>query len=508
MPNTALRVTKALLLFLIGFSTQARGAPVDSGPVREGMERLIAYLDSALYRDIATWEEHLVLTYRKVQGRAPGLRDAAILTLLHRDIALPRSAVLSHALRGNRPKPSWEQCRALIPRFHPEDLVPDPATQREANRLKSAIKGKLRTLLGEADHLGTARKSSTIPVIETESQPFEEYQVYFGYLHAHSALSDGEGDPLDAYAFARDQGQLDFFALTDHGEMLALWPWQDKWAQLVDAAEANYEPGTFVSLWGFEWSNPLLGHMNVFNSAEFTGALETFRLLEMYDWIVDRPETFAQFNHPGDYDLLGIEFLHLLGYPPVREQVVGIETWNGDYSFDDYFYGGGYNTGPSYLDEANRRGWRLGALGSQDNHQQDWGVKNDFRTAVLARNLTREEIIEAYRNRRFYATEDKDLMLDLRSQGYPMGSRLTGMARSFEVHACDGSGDSFEEIRFYRNGQLRETQPVSGTCVDATFTDLSFLSDSYYVIVRQSDDNDSNGRPDEAISSPIWYSAR
>jgi len=185
--------------------------------------------------------------------------------------------------------------------------------------------------------------------------------------------------------------------------------------------------------------------------------------------------------------------------------MVGIETWNGNKNFDEYYYGGGWETDFSYWDEGNRQGWYLGALGAQDNHHADWGTLNEFRTVVLALALTREDIIDAYRNRRFYATEDSDLYLDFRCEGYPMGSRLSGVRRGFTVRAFDKGGDSFEEVRLYRNGNLLRTRAVSGNRIKVQFWDVSHTHPAYYyVIVRQTDDNDHNGRKDEAITSPIW----
>ena len=49
------------------------------------------------------------------------------------------------------------------------------------------------------------------------------------------------------------------------------------------------------------------------------------------------------------------------------------------------------------------------------------------RVGVLAESLTREALLSAYRNRRFFSTEDKDLALDVRASGFPMGSRLVGV---------------------------------------------------------------------------------
>jgi hypothetical protein len=155
----------------------------------------------------------------------------------------------------------------------------------------------------------------------------------------------------------------------------------------------------------------------------------------------------------------------------------------------------------------NLRKWYLGSLGGQDNHSKHWGIRNEFRTAVLAEKLTRESIIDAYMNRRFYATEDKNLHLDFRCQGYPMGSRLSGVLREFSVQAWDDdSGDIFREVRLYRNGKLVETKSLPGqNFIEVVFSDPLFSRAAYYyVIVGQYDDNDENGRNDEAISSPIW----
>jgi hypothetical protein len=124
---------------------------------------------------------------------------------------------------------------------------------------------------------------------------------------------------------------------------------------------------------------------------------------------------------------------------------------------------------------------------------------------VLAEELTREQVVDAYRNRRFYSTEDKDLHLDIRCQGYPMGSRLSGVKRDFEVTAWDGSGDTFAEVRLYRNGRLIQTLAVAGGQIQVSLSDpFSDRAAYYVVVVRQNDDHDGNDRKDEAISSPIW----
>ena len=124
---------------------------------------------------------------------------------------------------------------------------------------------------------------------------------------------------------------------------------------------------------------------------------------------------------------------------------------------------------------------------------------------MLANELTREALIEAHRAR-FYATEHKDLHLDVRCAGFPMGSRLHGVPRQFTVTARDAGGDGFSALRIYRDGVLIDVSSVAGGDVSTTFTDSNAPSGGayYYAIVQQTDDNDGNGRNDEAISSPIW----
>ncbi|MCP4639645.1 MAG: hypothetical protein GY851_04400, partial [bacterium] len=222
-------------------------------------------------------------------------------------------------------------------------------------------------------------------------------------------------------------------------------------------------------------------------------------------WIAARPEAFARFNHPGDYDEFHLEHLHFFPFLRAAPQIVGVELFNKDRSFDSYFYAGGWFGPLCHWDVGNGCGWYLGALGGQDNHQKDWGTRNESRTAVLAEALTREAITDAYLSRRFYATEDKDLHLEFRCQGYPMGARVEGVTREFEVTAWDGSGDAFQEVRLYRNGTPLYAVPVEGSSIAVTCSDFAETgSDYYYVVVTQTDDNDGNGRCDEAISSPIW----
>jgi hypothetical protein len=504
---TLLAVLLAVSVWLI--PTYAHPSqPPNAASIQQGMQRVIDFLDSPGYVELVSWDEHVVLIYKLTQGREPTPLEFFLVRAFRQDIGMKRGTVLSVALRGKARYLTWAQCRAFLSRVKVSDFQVDSDVREAARRLAAVPPSEIAAALKQM----TDDAEIDRPPKEFESEtpvPDVRYKIYFGYLHAHSELSDGEGSPLEAYEYARDQGKLDFFALTDHGELLDTWPWEEEWEELVSAAEVTNDPYNYVTLWGFEWSNPILGHINVLNTPDYTSSIFDFLITELYDWLNDRPEGFGRFNHPGDYDDLSREFLHMELYPDAVPQMVGIETWNGNDSFDDYYYDGSWfrSFDYSYWDVGNLRRWYLGALGGQDNHSPHWGTRNEFRTAVLAEDLTREAIVDAYRNRRFYATEDSDLYLDLRCRGYPMGSRLSGVRRVFTVRVLDKGGDTFEQVRLYRNGKLLRTRAVSGNRIeiDVRFWDLFYTRPAYYyVIVQQSDDNDGNGRNDEAISSPIW----
>lgn len=463
------------------------------------MCEVIRELDALESAGLPSWEEYIVLLYERIQGREPTTSEFAALCGLRDQIGLKPSEALSLVLRGDLPGPTYPQIDAFLTAKTADTFVADAHVRAMARRLAAACATE-DWEAGEEEVDAGMEKCALEP-----DPPGIEYHVFFGYVHAHSRLSDGEGTPLEAYTYARDIGQLDFFALTDHAELLMLWPWENKWAQLREAADQTDEPGRFAALHGFEWTNPILGHINVINSDDFTHVLQNFSIPSLYRWLAWRPAAFGQYNHPGSGDAIGPEFLHFRLFPRAVPQMVGVELWNGRESFDFFYYGGSWDSGVSYIDVANQNGWQLGALGDQDNHSANWGTQTDFRTAVLAVELNRAAILDAYRHRRFYSTEDKDLRLDFRCAGYPMGSHVQDAIREFRVTASDDSGDTFAEVRLYRNGDLIETKAVEGPFVDVILDDTAGQGDDYYyVIVRQNDDNDGNGRNDEAISSPIW----
>ena len=84
-----------------------------------------------------------------------------------------------------------------------------------------------------------------------------DYQLFWGDLHVHTVAPKGSdhGQPRpkleEYYQYAWDVAKLDFFAVTDHDIDVTDHGWRASWW----TANQFNEPGRFVALLGYEWSN-------------------------------------------------------------------------------------------------------------------------------------------------------------------------------------------------------------------------------------------------------------
>ena len=117
-------------------------------------------------------------------------------------------------------------------------------------------------------------------------------------LHNHTVLSDGDGDPALAFASMRAAG-LDVAALTDHTTLFAIEGLSGReWDRAGALADAADDPGNYTAIRGFEWSHPLLGHVNVWFTPAFTDLGGSSSMSRLYSWITGSGGV-AGFNHPG-----------------------------------------------------------------------------------------------------------------------------------------------------------------------------------------------------------------
>lgn len=395
-------------------------------------------------------------------------------------------------------------------------------------------------------------------------------QLWFGLLHAHTSFSDGSGTPEDAFTRARSKG-VDFFALTEHNHAAAemgagsradgilianehaLYEsadlvtitsnGQDRRVKSVTRAARDASNANYVAIPGQEFSSISSGnHANVLgiedvitvSNGDYAGL---YSLLD--DLAAAGTPVVVQFNHPdiqrdlfyggndhsernkmfNDYgfDDFGRDFSRLVA--AADRHVALIEVFSGpmattnkrvnDYRYsdhgDDYYF---------YLVQ----GFHLSPSAGHDDHHRHWGDKSPARTGVYAADLTPTSLFAAMHNNRTFATEDKNLSVDLRLNGTPMGGVLA-LDRDAPVEidvdindTDDGnaqctvtlvygvvdprSGGNLQRLR--ESDGLQESASRQGNgAVHFGGNVASGAAEFYYAIIEQDDGN-------RAWTAPVW----
>jgi hypothetical protein len=370
-------------------------------------------------------------------------------------------------------------------------------------------------------------------------------------LHNHTLLSDGRGDPERAFASMRASG-LDVAALTDHASLDA--PLADLlragrlprgylhvpgldaagWRRTAELADSHDEPGVFTAIRGFEWTEPVLGHVNVWGSDDFTEVVDVGRMTSLYTWLSNDEMSGALtgFNHPGRERGRFEDFRFDAG---VAERMVSLEMFN---RYDDYLFEGCDAGAVSPLVACLGAGWRTGLSGASDEHEGNWGDnEGKGRTGMWVTEHSREGVREAMLARRFFATRSSGLRLDVRARAAggppehpaeasgagttPMGGQLpvsSGEVR-FDVDVDRGAGWEGKPLRVQvlRPGPVVPEMVASVDLLSGEVASVTVAVDAVdgdWVVVRISDPSRRNGTPGPdghpcndlgvAYASPFW----
>ena len=356
-----------------------------------------------------------------------------------------------------------------------------------------------------------------------------QYQLYFGQLHSHTTYSDGSGSlesALDYVANLPESDNVDFVSFTDHSNYFdasgnanpeaALYdPSQmtaesaEKWADYTGAvADFNAaHTGELVALAGFEmtWSGGP-GHINTFNTEGLVSRNNTtlnsktadagmkayYSLLSQSEGV----DSISQFNHPGDTFGTFSDFAYW--DPVIDTRIQLVEVGNGEGAIG----AGGYYPSYEYYVMALDKGWHVAPTNNQDNHKGKWGNANDARDVILTDDFSEEGIYQAIRDRRIYATEDKNLEITYTLNGEMLGSTIEEVPETAEIAVSVYDPDSTDSI-------ARVEVVVNSGVVAYAWDDPAELASgalacsipasySYYFIrVTQADG-------DIAVTAPVW----
>jgi hypothetical protein len=413
---------------------------------------------------------------------------------------------------------------------------------RESHRALAVGRVIGTLILSRSALLRSCVVSAALLLVSATALSGQAFKVYFGNLHSHTSFSDGSGTPEQAYRHARDHG-LDFLAITEHnhkqaesgagerrdGILIATDPTLYKGPRtdaLINAADRLTVQGSQ------EFSSISSGnHVNVFGVQDVIPATNG-----AYDELI----TWLSANRDDENKLAVIQLNHpklIEGYDPAKHygrddfsslaewvNKVGahaslIEVLNGPAMAKDAGNRPNEKMEDYYLEFLNF-GFHVGPSADQDNHYLTWGTSTDARTAVLAADLTRSAVMEALRNRRVYATHDKNLRVVTRVNGAVIGSIISALPSAGSVLTVELSIEDEDEpdasyiVDVFSDDSpggdeaaVVETNTVEGnTPAGQMFSvpGVIFRGSGQYVFVRIRQANE-DGDDDFVWTAPVWF---
>ncbi len=378
-----------------------------------------------------------------------------------------------------------------------------------------------------------------------KNSPMPVYYIYAGSTHAHTAYTwshgsqyedakeggilidsqnvahpknrnpkpdwrKSQGFPPDHYAAAKANG-YDFYLTTDHSQEAAFHPTNlnnEAWLATNKAA-TEVSNSNFVALVGFEYSENNgpggKGHINVINSSSYLNALETgIDLPYLYKWLDTVPSNgvgpvVATFNHPS-----AKQYNSFAGRDPkVTDIITMLEVINSNKNIH-------YEGFLAALDS----GWKVSPVAGNDNHGLNGIKAQTSRTFVLATSKTKAAILDAMKNRRTYASLDKNIECRYSVNGRIMGSTLNGAKDyRFEISVSDpdtnNPKDKITKIDIVKDGGevVQTYNPTPGYSVKWSPVIKDSNNKYFFVRVWNAGGGDAPGTdPSKPVAwlAPVW----
>jgi len=272
-----------------------------------------------------------------------------------------------------------------------------------------------------------------------------EPRIFWGETHGHTGMAEGQGSAGGYWTWARDDGRLDFAALSEHD----LWLDDAEWRDMQGLARESMREGEFVALLGYEWTSPrqLGGHHNVFfrtPDRERVGVQTAPTLPDLYRGL--RASAAPE-------DVLLIPHAHQAADWTQNDAELGrlVEIYSMHGTFEWF--------GNLYL----KNGFEVGFVAASDDHRARPGYAHGGRqaplaqpgglAAVFAAEKTTSAIFDALRSLRSYATSGPRILLHATLNGHPMGTRQPDAATR-EIRARVAGTAPIDHVDMVKNGEV------------------------------------------------------
>ncbi|EKN66480.1 Ig domain-containing protein group 2 domain-containing protein [Neobacillus bataviensis LMG 21833] len=276
---------------------------------------------------------------------------------------------------------------------------------------------------------------------------------YRGTTHNHTNIShDGAGTPEDALKAGKAH-YYDWFAFSDHShdidpeklgtDTVVRDGMQERtggsqW-QLTKDLAAQYTKDDYVVFPAFEMTSTTWGHSNIFGSDNFIdrniNGKQYQDLSQYYAWVMTYDDIVGQFNHP---DMSANAFNNFKPYnKDVDKLFTMLEVGNGSGHY-------GYANAETKFFSALDLGWHVAPTYGEDNHEGTWGQVN-ARTVIVADDLSQASLLHSMRNMRVYMEEDPNFTLDVKANGYYMGSTVDSKSLKFDIKGSDDVAEAHND---------------------------------------------------------------
>lgn len=266
------------------------------------------------------------------------------------------------------------------------------------------------------------------------------YNIYFGELHGHSCLSDGQPDPNAYFQNIRDCAKLDFASLTDHthGGIGHATLYGAKGETLREVTQRYNDPGKFSTIFGYEiesypyYNNAVIYHSD-FSGEMFRSSVDGDITAEELKALLDRsdrlliPHDTYDLESGADFSWMNPElFTPLI---EIYSRCDAAEYFGNPLNFNKR----GMCRGGCWQD-ALKRGAKMGCIAASDDHSLRNGLPTTDNegntcypgiTGVLCEENTTESIFQALKARRCYAFTGGRMWIDFRINGHYMGEEFS-----------------------------------------------------------------------------------
>ncbi len=286
----------------------------------------------------------------------------------------------------------------------------------------------------------------------------EEYRLLFGDPHTHTAFSeDAEGEFIELLAYARHRAGIDFVAFTDNDCMYGGRLSDRDWRRTMAIEQDWSEDGRFIAVPAYEWTLPRWGPIQPQHRSILFASYNQ-PILRWSDVDGDPIEALVAWIQTTD-GIMNTQHARFLLTRSEREANLEVCCGWGDY----------INRSACFHEHLDR-GFRVGFVGTSDGHRRTPGLGGGL-TGLWVRDFTLGGIIDAFRQRRCYATAGARIGLRFWLDGVFMGGTVEATVAPSARVAVEAPHE-IEKIEIFGDGRVvavREGLP--GDC-DVQFAAL------------------------------------